>query len=319
MELGNLYYMFSKKSLAIILIIVAALAIMSQWHWNFFDDNNLGVTKSPQNEPESKELRVNFLDVGQGDAILIETPGGQQIILDGGEGQAVLEKLGQYLPVTDRTIELMILSHPHSDHLDGLIEVLKRYTVKEVWLTGVVHTSSNYLQFLNLIKDKKIPVKNIFACGTNQMVGCSDEIILEDRVKFKVLWPRENLAEQKVEDLNNTSLVLKLIYDTNSWLLPGDLDSAAENELIKNNPDDLNADILKVAHHGSSSATSEEFLRLVAPTDAIISVGLGNDYGHPSLRIINRLKRAGVNIWRTDEQGDIRTKRDGKTINIENP
>jgi competence protein ComEC len=107
-----------------------------------------------------------------------------------------------------------------------------------------------------------------------------------------------------------------LIYKNNDWLLPGDLDSAAEQELADNLPQELRADILKVAHHGSSSATSEEFLQLVSPTDAVISVGADNDYGHPSLRILNRLKRADVNIWRTDEGGDIRTESDGQSIEI---
>ena len=230
-----------------------------------------------------------------------------------------MEKLAKYLPFGKRQIDLMILSHPHSDHLNGLIEVLKRYTVKEVWLTGVVHTSSGYLEFLNLIKNKKIPVKNIFACDENMVAGCSQEIILENNVRFEVLWPRKNLTAERVDDLNNTSLVLKLIYQNSSWLLPGDLDSAAENELVKNNPEDLKVDVLKVAHHGSSSATSEEFLQLVSPTDAVISVGADNDYGHPSPRIINRLKRAGVNIWRTDELGDIITVGNGAIIKMTSP
>ncbi|HRY62988.1 MAG TPA: ComEC/Rec2 family competence protein [Patescibacteria group bacterium] len=311
--------MFTKKSLIIIILLAAALLVTSRWHWNFFDEENVQGVTEVQITNIKERLEVIFLDVGQGDAILIETPKGQQILLDGGEGQTILEKLGQYLPLTDRTIELLILSHPHSDHLDGLVEVLKRYTIKEVWLTGVVRTSSGYLEFLNLIKHKKIPVKNIFACGTSNAVECSDEITLEDKVRFKVLWPRENLAEKRVEDLNNTSLVLKLIYQNNSWLLPGDLDSAAEEQLAKDNSEELKADILKVAHHGSSSATSEEFLRLVSPTDAIISVGAPNDYGHPSPRILNRLKRAGINIWRTDEQEDILTVGNGSVIEIANP
>lgn len=310
--------MFTKKSLVIIVIIITALFVASRWHWNFFDDSNIEQVQGVETQTQ-KELRVNFLDVSQGDAILIETPGEAQILLDGGEGQAVLGKLGEYLPLTDRTIELMILSHPHSDHLDGLIEVLKRYSVKEVWLTGVVHTSSGYLEFLNLLKDKKIPVKNIFACAEIPVTGCSDEIAFENNVKFQVLWPRKNLAGQRVDDLNNTSLVLKLIYGDNSWLLPGDLDSAAEDELIKDSPTKLKADILKIAHHGSSTATGEEFLNLVSPTDTIISVGADNDYGHPSLRIVNRLKRAGVNIWRTDEMGDIITIGNGTKIKMASP
>ncbi|HOZ37002.1 MAG TPA: ComEC/Rec2 family competence protein [bacterium] len=311
--------MLNKKTLIIIALIATALLITSRWHFTFFEEKNVRGISDGQELTSDQRLKVIFLDVGQGDAILIETPEGAQIILDGGEGQEVLEKLGQYLPITDRTIELMILSHPHGDHLDGLIEVLKRYSVKEVWLTGVVHTSSGYLEFLNLLKDKNIPVKNIFACTEIKATGCSDKITFEDGVDFQVLWPRENLAGKKVDDLNNSSLVFKLVYGDNSWILPGDLDSAAESELAANSPEQLKADILKVAHHGSSSATSEEFLKLVSPTDAIISVGADNDYGHPSLRIINRLKRAGVNIWRTDEQGDIETIGNGATIEVVSP
>lgn len=311
--------MFSKKTLVIIVLLTIALIVASRWHFNFFDERSVQGVSDANINRASKELQIYFLDVGQGDSMLVETPNGQQVLIDGGEGQIVLDKLGKYLPFNDRKIELIILSHPHSDHLSGLIEVLKRYAVKEVWLTGVVHTASGYLEFLNLIKDKNIPVKNIFACGEAPVTDCSEEITFEDNVHFKILWPRENLAAKRVKELNDTSLVLKLIYHNNSWLLPGDLDNAAEEELIKNSPEDLNVNVLKVAHHGSSNATSEEWLKLVSPTDAVISVGKDNNYGHPSPRVLNRLKRAGINIWRTDEDGDILTESDGTVIKITSP
>ena len=311
--------LLNKKTIAILILIASSFLITNRWHFNFFKEQTVQRVNDKNTNPTSKELQIYFLDVGQGDAILIKTPMGKQILLDGGEGQTVLEKLGQYLPLTDKTIELVILSHPHGDHLGGLIDVLERYQVEEVWLTGVVHTSSGYLEFLNLINSKKITAKNIFACGENKPTGCSDEIAVENNMKFKVLWPRENLTGQRVKEINNISMVLKLIYGNNSWLLPGDLDSAAEEKLIRDSPEYLMANVLKVAHHGSSSATSEEWLKLVSPTDAIISVGKDNDYGHPSLRILNRLKRVGINIWRTDELGDTLTESDGITINITSP
>jgi competence protein ComEC len=260
-------------------------------------------------EATTAKARVVSLDVGQGDAIFIETEDQKQILIDGGEDETILDKLSKYMPWNDKKIELMVLTHPHADHLNGLNQVLKRYQVDEIWLTGVIDTSSFYLQFLNLLKEKQIPSKIIFACGEKKPTGCTDEVSWSENLKAKVLWPEENLEGKKIDNLNNSSIVLKLDNNGQKILLMGDAEEEVEDELLVSleSKNYLSAEILKVSHHGSSTASSEEFLRAVAPARAIISVG-ENDYGLPTLRVIRRIERLGIEIQRTDETGDIELK-----------
>ncbi len=194
-------------------------------------------------------LEVDFLDVGQGDSILIKTPYGQNILIDGGPDNSVIEKLGEELPWWDRQIDLMVLTHPHSDHLTGLIDVIKRYKVKKILYTGVVHTSSDYLAWLKLVKNKKIPL----------IIISRPQIIKLGRdSELNIIYPRKNLAGQTMDNLNNSSIVAKLIYGKTKFLFTGDIESEAEKELA-DAAVNLQADVLKVAHHGSNNSSGKNF------------------------------------------------------------
>ena len=269
---------------------------------------------------KANNLEVIFFDVGQGDAILINTPENKQILIDGGPDNMILDKLAEYLAWNDKSIDVVVLTHPHADHVTGLVQVLERFNIDEVWITGVVYASSAYLEFLNLIKEKNIPAKIIFACGQGKQkvaiiseeqkekIECEDEINFENNIKITFLWPLENLSGKNSDNLNNSSIVFRLDYNDSSLLFTGDIEEEAENGIIGTAnvlTGYLQADILKVPHHGSSSSFHQALLDLISPKYAVISVGQDNPFGHPSLRTLRRLERMNINILRTDKHGDI--------------
>ncbi|MFA6307123.1 MAG: ComEC/Rec2 family competence protein [Patescibacteria group bacterium] len=253
-----------------------------------------------------KNLEVDFLDVGQGDAILIKTPGGQNVLIDGGPDKAVIKRLGENLAWWDKQIDLMVLTHAHDDHVTGLIDVLKRYDVKKILYTGAVHNAPNYLAWLKLARDKKAPLL---------IIDKEQTINLGAGAKMEILYPAESLLDKTLADLNDSSIIIKLIYGQNKFLLTGDASEKVEKILLTNGAD-LSADVLKVAHHGSQYSSSEEFLEKVKPAMAIIEVGKNNDFGHPSLRIIKRLERSGAEIFRTDEEGTIKIISNGQDLTV---
>lgn len=256
---------------------------------------------------QSDKLAVDFLDVGQGDAILIKAPGGQNILVDGGPDKLVLKRLAENLAWWDRQIDLMVLTHAHDDHVTGLIDVLKRYKVKKILYTGAVHNAPNYLSWLKIVRDKKVPFLIVDKAQTINLGGVA---------KIDILYPSESFLDKTVDDLNQTSIVFKLTYGRNRFLFTGDAGEPVEKRLLEQS-DDLSADLLKVGHHGSKYSTSEEFLEKVRPQMAIIEVGKNNDFGHPSLRAIKRLERLGAEIFRTDLNGTIKAVSDGVNIKID--
>jgi competence protein ComEC len=251
------------------------------------------------------ELHISFLNVGQGDAILIQK-GNQQVLIDGGPSpQALTLELGDRMPFWDRTIELVILTHPHSDHLAGLVEVLKRYQVEQVLYPELDYPSSLYDQWHELIEEKDIPCTLAQAC---------QKIDLGDGVMIKVLNPQESLLTGTGSDINNNSVVLSLSTGRVSFLLAADIEWEAEFKLIALSAD-LSSTVLKVGHSGSATSTTPEFLALVRPQVAVISVG-ENPFGHPSSEVLARLEaEPGLsNIYRTDEQGTIEFITDGERL-----
>ncbi|MEI6597247.1 MAG: ComEC/Rec2 family competence protein [bacterium] len=253
-----------------------------------------------------KNLEIDFLDVGQGDAILIKAPGGQNILIDGGPDKTVIKRLSENLPWWDKQIDLMVLTHPHDDHITGLIDVLKRYRVKRILYTGAVQNAPNYLTWLKLVRDKKISLSII---DKNQIIN------LDKDARIKILYPIESLLNKTIADLNDSSIIIKLVNGQNKFLLTGDASEKIETTLMASGAD-LSADVLKVAHHGSQYSSSQEFLEKVRPGLAVIAVGKDNDFGHPSLRIVKRLERIGAEIFRTDERGTVKILSDGMNIKI---
>ncbi|MFH1225917.1 MAG: MBL fold metallo-hydrolase [bacterium] len=247
---------------------------------------------------------VAFLNVGQGDAIFIRTPDQRRIIIDGGPDNKALSELGRHLPFFKQRIDLMILTHPDSDHLTGLVEILKRYPTNQILTTGVLHTTAGYLEWLKLIKEKNIETQ-IARAGQEMDFGGA---------KLAVLFPIQDLSQQKVAELNQSSIVIKLTYGQNCFLLTGDADAEVEKLLLALKID-LACEVLKVSHHGSDSATGEEFLTAVQPAYAIVSVG-ENRFGLPSRRIISRLRRAGAEVLQTNELGEIVFTSDGQALQV---
>jgi len=260
---------------------------------------------------KSKFLEVNFFDVGQGDAIFIETPKRHQILIDGGPGSTILEKLGENLPFWDRSIDLIILTHPEADHLAGLIEVLKRYKVDFILWTGVVRDTAGYKEWQRLIREEaQKEGAKIKIVQAGQKINCSRSDL--EQCFFMILYPFENLEGQEFKNSNNTSIVAKLVFGKNSFLFTGDIYKAGEKKIIENGAN-LDSDVLKVGHHGSKTSTSEEFLKAISPEFAVIPVG-ENKYGHPHPEVLLNLEKFGIEILRTDKEGDIKFLSNGNSI-----
>lgn len=261
-------------------------------------------------KPQASEqgLNIYFLNVGQGDATYIKTPSGQDILIDGGPDNAVLTELGRVMSFSDREIDLVILSHPHADHITGLLEVLKRYKVDEVWETAVVHPSATYTSWQAEIKTQNIPEK---------FVSAGDEKIF-DSVKIKVIYPLSSLEKTTIDNLNNASIVNRLEYNKFSTLFTGDAEGEVQKILLKSSENmSLYATVIKVAHHGSENGISEDFLKMVRPAIAVISVGKDNKYGHPAVSVINLLKKYAIQIYRTDQNGTIEISSDGENYQVD--
>jgi len=241
-------------------------------------------------------LEIDFLNVGQGDSILIKTPFGQSILIDGGPDSSVIEELSKNLDWWDKQIDLMILSHPHDDHVAGLNEVLKRYKVEKILYTGVIHDSPSFIAWLELIKDQKIPLV---------IIDRPQTIYLSDNCELEILYPLESIIGKTVDNLNNSSIVSKLDCQDKTFLFAGDIEEETEKELTSKNID-LNAQVMKASHHGSDTSNSEEFLEAVNPEIVVIQVGEKNSFGHPSRRVLKRFERIGAQIFRNDLNGTIK-------------
>lgn len=256
-----------------------------------------------QSQPDGL-LHVYFLDVGQGDAILLRTPSGKNILIDGGPDNKVLSELKDTLPFFDSTLDYVLLTHPDSDHIKGLIYVLKRYPVKNVFFTGAGKNNSLIESFLQTIRDKNI--NTVIADATT-------DISTNDGFTLDVLYPFTQLMGPAT-NINSTSVVSRATYGKNSILLTGDSENDVAEKLMANHSN-LDSDILKVAHHGSKYASSEAFLSAVSPKYCVIQVGKNNSYHHPHLETLKRLDAACEKILRTDKNGRIEFtfSKDGST------
>jgi len=258
---------------------------------------------------ESRQnLLVTFFDVGQGDAILVETPSGQEILIDGGPGNLILPKLGQTLPFWDRSIDLLILTHPHTDHIAGALEVLKRYKVDSVIESGVNHSIPEYEEWKKVLQEKKTKVVSARA---------GQKVIFSANGTIEILSPLEDFSGKSPKNVHDGMIVSRLRYASTSVLLMGDAEKPIEYQLVRSQ-NSLRSDILKIGHHGSKTSTTEEFLREVSPKFAVIQVGRKNRYGHPAQEVLDRLAAVGAKVLRNDLEGGIYFKSDGKTIWTEN-
>ncbi|OGZ63549.1 MAG: hypothetical protein A2998_02935 [Candidatus Staskawiczbacteria bacterium RIFCSPLOWO2_01_FULL_37_25b] len=257
-------------------------------------------------------LKVYFLNVGQGDSAFIETPQMHQILIDGGPDPSALREMSLLMPFFDRTIDLVILSHPERDHMQGLIGILQRYKADYILWTGIKKDTSEYLAWLDVLQKQK-------NMGAKIIIAEPGQRIIAGNVLIDTLYPLTNLENENPKYANDTSVVSRLIFVNNSFLFTGDISSAVENRLANSRElAVIKSDVLKTAHHGSKYSTSEEFLQSVNPKIAVISSGAKNSYGHPTPEVLQKLEKFGIKILRTDKDGTIKIESDGNIIKILN-
>jgi beta-lactamase superfamily II metal-dependent hydrolase len=242
---------------------------------------------------EAKSLQIIFLDIGQGDSILIQK-GTKQILIDGGpSGKTELAKLGEHLPYFDREIEIVIATHPDKDHIGGLIETARNYKIGKVLTTAAEKDTQAFKEWQETLEYNKIETLEVWR-GTEMKF---------DEVEIKILAPAGKV-DPSVGDANDKSVVARLDWGESSFLFTGDIESKAEREILESQ-ENIDVDFLKIAHHGSKYSSSESFLDAASPKDAVISVGAKNSYGHPTEAVLSALKERDISIFRTDEDGDI--------------
>lgn len=235
---------------------------------------------------------IFFLDVGQGDATLIQARDGTTVLIDGGPDLSVLEEVGRAMPWFDHTIEYLVLTHPDADHIVGLVEIARRYRIEHMVWTRVEHTHPAYIELIEYVEHQNI----------HEMILDKPQQVRFGSLSFEVLAPL--VDPSRVSKLNDTSIVLRLVYGETTVLLTGDITSDVEEAMRE--VYDMKSDILKVAHHGSRTSTSEKFLHEVQPEIAVIEVGQDNRFGHPTREVLERLNASGVRIFRTDFDGAVK-------------
>jgi len=277
-----------KKNLKYYFLGLLFLAMFLVWYAVFAESRN--------------GLTVAFLDVGQGDAIFIQAPNGNQILVDAGQNRAVLRELSKVMPFYDRSIDMLIATHPDSDHIGGFPNILSRFNVGSIIEPGVDSGTPVYEEFERIAEEKNIK-KFLARRGM--------KINLDQNAYLLILFPDRDASGM---DSNDASIVAKLVYGDTSFLLTGDSPQKIERYLASLSPESLDVDVLKVGHHGSRTSTSEILLGYSSPDFAVISSGKDNSYGHPHQEVLGMLDKFGIKILRTDELGTIVIKSDGEGI-----
>ncbi|TSC67015.1 MAG: hypothetical protein CEO19_398 [Parcubacteria group bacterium Gr01-1014_73] len=255
-------------------------------------------------EERGGELKVAFLDIGQGDAIYIEAPNGNQVLIDGGPGKALLSRLGEVMPAYDRSIDVILVSNPDKDHIAGFIEVLKSFDVAAVMEPGTKPETAIYKEF-----EKAVEIEN-----ASKVLARRGQIVWLDRehsVYFVILFPDQDVSEWKT---NDGSIIGKLVYGKTCVIFSGDAPQSMENYVVAFDGAALHCQVLKVGHHGSRTSSGIAFVGTVAPEYAVISSGKGNSYGHPHQETLDTLSRFGVKTFRTDQLGTIIFTSDGQSF-----
>ena len=270
-------------------------------------DNTSGGSITPPPPPAGRaEMSVAFLDVGQGESILIKAPHGQVMLIDGGRSISLATSLiiPQIKAWGASQVDVLVVTHPDADHIAGLVGVLENFPVKLAALTGDQHATQIYERLLTNVRDKNI---------SSLQVRTGTAIPFDSAVKLEVLGPDDALVNQ--DNTNDGSIVIKLTYGQTSFLLTGDAEFA-ENLSILRRGTDVRATVLKLGHHGSSSSTDENWLRAVQPQLGVISAGADNPYGHPHPSVLTALNNLGIQYIRTDEHGTITITSDGTQLRV---
>jgi competence protein ComEC len=265
----------------------------------------------------SSDLKITVIDVGQGNSTLVQFPGGDNMLIDGGGfpessfdiGKAVVAPFLYYERISH--IDTAVLSHPHPDHLLGLIYIMNNFDVRQIWKSNLPVDPEEFPEWEKTIKSNN---PRVFMLSNK-----SPEIILNG-VHVQVLWPPDysdkNANDLSYDDVNDSSLVLKITFGKVSFLIPGDISGDVEKQLVEAKKD-LRSDVLVVPHHGSNHSSSTEFIKAAACRYAIVSAGKANVFHHPHPSTLQRYKSAGVNILRTDRDGAITLTTNGNNLRID--
>ena len=265
-------------------------------------------TKAPEKEPaETGALEVYIIDVGQADSIFLRSPKGKTMLIDSGEAQnyddvcAFLKEQG----VTK--LDVVVATHPHNDHIGSMYKIINTYEIGKFYMPAVTHTTATYEKMLDALADKNITPRIAYA-KPNAKIAWGD-----GSVTARIVSPFEGVEYE----MNDWSIVLHVSFKDTSILLTADAETYAESVMLANlTAADLDADVLKLGHHGSSTSSTEAFLDAVSPEIAVISVGKGNDYDHPHEETLKRLKKRDVQVYRTDKNGTISLILDGEEITV---
>ena len=266
--------------------------------------SNIAVWAAVYQRRPSDILSVYFLDIGQGDAIFVDSPTHGRVLVDGGPNRKILSELGKILPFADKRIDVIVETHPDKDHIGGLPEVVSRYEVGMFLEPGVESENTIDDELKKRVEQKNIPK----LLGRRGMV-----LNFGDGAKLIMLFPTQDVTNWET---NRASIVAKLVYGDKSFLLTGDSPIAIENVLINLEPNFLDSDVLKAGHHGSRTSTSLTYAEAVSPEYAVISAGEDNSYGHPHKEVLDILEKVGAKIVSTIESGTIKFETNGKTLEI---
>lgn len=261
------------------------------------------ITPASISDQAIKGLTVHYIDVGQADSILIQTPSGRNMLIDAGnnaDSQIILTYLRDKKV---NTIDVLVGTHPHEDHIGSMDDIIRSFNIGSIYMPKVSSNTNTFLDVLQAIKEKGLQV-------TTPTLG--GKISIDSDLDVTILAPQDT----EYKDLNDYSIVMKVTYKDNSFLFTGDAEAVSEAEILKGGYN-IKSDVLKVGHHGSNSSTTDAFIKSVSPKYGIISVGKGNDYGHPAADTLKRLIDNKVEVYRTDEAGTIIATSDGSTIKID--
>lgn len=283
----------SKISLPVLVIavIVILVSVISSIKGNITNSNSVNSDSTNTN------IVIHYIDVGQGDCSLVELPNGQSMLIDAGTKEYA-DKICSYISSLGYSkIDYLVATHPHSDHIGGMIEVVNSFDIGQVYMPRASHNSKTFENLLTSISNKGLSI-NTAKAGV--------QVLSNDNTSIDFIAP----VGSGYDDLNNYSAVVRIKHGKNSFLFMGDAEDVSENEILANGSS-LNADVLKVGHHGSRYSSTKDFLNAVSPKYAVISCGKDNSYGHPHKQTLNKLSNIGSSVYITYEKGTITITCDG--------
>lgn len=286
---------FYKKLLSILVALVIVIFSFA----GCANTKNSSTSNSQTNSVNQGIIKINYIDVGQGDSILVQV-NGKNLLIDAGPNDST-DKLMSYLSKQNiKKLDFVVATHPHEDHIGAMDSVIKKYDIGEFYAPKKMTTTKTFENMVNALKSKNIKI-NTATAGKNLDLG--------KNVRCEMIAPNNT----NYENLNNYSVVIKITYGNSKFLFTGDAEKLSEKEILSKNYD-ISCDVLKLGHHGSSSSSSKDFLDKASPKIAIVSCGKNNDYGHPHRETLTEMKKRNVQVYRTDVDGSILLVSDGKKI-----